>query len=507
MLDVAGADRAGAGPGAGPARGVRAGLRGRAGQARRRCPAATAGWRCSRTCASTPARRRTTPPSPTSSRRLGDVYVNDAFSASHRAHASITGLAERLPAYAGRLMQAELEALEGALGGAQRPTAALIGGAKVSSKLAVLGHVLDRVDVLVIGGGMANTFLNAKGVNVGKSLCERDLADTAREIMAKAEPRTSAIVLPEDGVVATKFEEGAAARTVPIGQVGDADMILDVGPRPSRPSAASWSAARRCSGTVPRAPSRSALRRGHQRRGAQGGRADQGRQAAERGRRRRHGGGAGARRRARGLHLRLDGGRRVPRMAGRQGAAGGGGPPPSLGPPLAVVFHDLAQARACLEAAARLGLAVELVSADHVAAFAGVGFLRGVEERLGRSVIADCGDDAGLVMAALRAGLRDLLFTGDERLRPALSEMAEAAGRAVAGGAGRASAGAGAGRGPGEAARRVDRRSGSIYIIRSRLIYGTCPWLSSSRIRRSITSRANSRLSSTAPLPRPSAVP
>jgi hypothetical protein len=115
-------------------------------------------------------------------------------------------------------------------------------------------------------------------------------------------------------------------------------------------------------------------------------------------------------------------------MAGRQGAAGGGGPPPSLGPPLAVVFHDLAQARACLEAAARLGLAVELVSADHVAAFAGVGFLRGVEERLGQSVIANCGDDAGLVMAALRAGLRDLLFTGDERLRPGLAEMAEALG-------------------------------------------------------------------------------
>ena len=115
-------------------------------------------------------------------------------------------------------------------------------------------------------------------------------------------------------------------------------------------------------------------------------------------------------------------------MAGRQGAAGGGGAPPSLGPPLAVVFHDLAQARACLEAAARLGLAVELVSADHVAAFAGVGFLRDVEERLGRSLIADCGDDAGLVMAALRAGLRDLLFTGDERLRPGLAEMAEAVG-------------------------------------------------------------------------------
>ena len=115
-------------------------------------------------------------------------------------------------------------------------------------------------------------------------------------------------------------------------------------------------------------------------------------------------------------------------MAGRQGAAGGGGPAPSLGPPLAVVVHDLAQARACLEAAARLGLAVELVSADHVAAFAGVGFLRGVEERLGRSVIADCGDDAGLVMAALRAGLREVLFTGEERVRPTLAEMAEVLG-------------------------------------------------------------------------------
>jgi hypothetical protein len=115
-------------------------------------------------------------------------------------------------------------------------------------------------------------------------------------------------------------------------------------------------------------------------------------------------------------------------MAGRQGAAGGGGPAPSLGPPLAVVVHDLAQARASLDAAASLGLAIELVSADHVAAFAGVGFLRGVEERLGQSVIANCGDDAGLVMAALRAGLRDLLFTGDERLRPGLAEMAEALG-------------------------------------------------------------------------------
>jgi phosphoglycerate kinase len=162
---------------------------------------------------------------------LGDAYVNDAFSASHRAHASITGLAERLPSYAGRLMQAELEALEGALGGARRPTAALIGGAKVSGKLDVLGHVLDRVDVLVIGGGMANTFLNAKGVNVGRSLCERDLADTAREIVAKAEAKGVRIVLPEDAVVAERLQEGAETRTVPVGEVGEAEMILDVGPR------------------------------------------------------------------------------------------------------------------------------------------------------------------------------------------------------------------------------------------------------------------------------------
>jgi phosphoglycerate kinase len=161
---------------------------------------------------------------------LGDLYVSDAFSAAHRAHASITGLARRLPAYAGRLMQAELEALEGALGGAERPTAALIGGAKISSKLEVIGHVLDRVDVLVIGGGMANTFLNAQGFNVGKSLCERDLADAARAILAKAEAKGARVVLPVDAVVALKFEQDAATRTVPVVEVGDADMILDVGP-------------------------------------------------------------------------------------------------------------------------------------------------------------------------------------------------------------------------------------------------------------------------------------
>jgi phosphoglycerate kinase len=162
---------------------------------------------------------------------LGEIYVNDAFSCSHRAHASITGLAERLPAYAGRLMQAELEALGSALGGGERPAAALIGGAKVSSKLEVIGHVLDRIDVLVIGGGMANTFLNAKGIGVGKSLCERDLAGTAREIIAKAEAKKVKIVLPVDAVVAPTLEEYIPTRTVGIASVAADDMILDVGPK------------------------------------------------------------------------------------------------------------------------------------------------------------------------------------------------------------------------------------------------------------------------------------
>jgi phosphoglycerate kinase len=162
---------------------------------------------------------------------LGDVYVNDAFSCSHRAHASITGLAERLPAYAGRLMQAELEALNAALGGAERPTAALIGGAKVSSKLDVIGHVLDRIDVLVIGGGMANTFLNAKGMPVGRSLCERDLADTARAIIDKAAAQGVEIVLPVDAVVAPALEENIPTRTVAVASVAADDMILDIGPK------------------------------------------------------------------------------------------------------------------------------------------------------------------------------------------------------------------------------------------------------------------------------------
>ncbi|WP_027135970.1 phosphoglycerate kinase [Geminicoccus roseus] len=162
---------------------------------------------------------------------LGDIYVNDAFSSSHRSHASVTGLAERLPAYAGRLMEAELKALGAAVGDADRPVAALVGGAKVSTKLDVLGHLLDKVDVLIIGGGMANTFLHAKGVDIGKSLCEKDLADNARAIMEKAKARNVRILLPEDGVVATRFEPNAENRVVAVDSVGPEEMILDIGPK------------------------------------------------------------------------------------------------------------------------------------------------------------------------------------------------------------------------------------------------------------------------------------
>jgi phosphoglycerate kinase len=161
----------------------------------------------------------------------GDILVSDAFSCAHRAHASVEALARIIPSVAGRLMQAELEALEGALVKPQHPVAALVGGAKISSKLDVLGNLINRVDQLIIGGAMANTFLNAKGVNVGKSLCERDMADSAREIMAAADKAGCEIVLPTDAVVAGEFKEGAVATTVPVGEVPEDKMILDVGPK------------------------------------------------------------------------------------------------------------------------------------------------------------------------------------------------------------------------------------------------------------------------------------
>jgi phosphoglycerate kinase len=171
--------------------------------------------------------------------RLGDLYVNDAFSAAHRAHASTEGIARRLPAFAGRSMQAELEALDAALGNPKRPVVAIVGGAKVSSKIDLLENLVTRVDAMVIGGGMANTFLLAKGVKVGKSLAEPDLADTAQRILAAAEKAGSTIVLPDDVVVAPEFKAGAPATTVPVDKVPADQMILDVGPK-SVASVKSW---------------------------------------------------------------------------------------------------------------------------------------------------------------------------------------------------------------------------------------------------------------------------
>jgi phosphoglycerate kinase len=162
---------------------------------------------------------------------LGHVYCNDVFSAAHRAHASTEALARLLPACAGRLMQAELKALEAALARPQRPVVAVVGGAKVSTKLDLLGNLIARVDALVIGGGMANTFLAAQGIEVGTSLHEPDLAPTAREIAARAKEAGCEIVLPEDVVVAREFKAHAPHETVPADACPPDAMILDAGPQ------------------------------------------------------------------------------------------------------------------------------------------------------------------------------------------------------------------------------------------------------------------------------------
>lgn len=161
---------------------------------------------------------------------LGDLYVNDAFSAAHRAHASTEGLAHKLPAFAGRAMEAELDALEKALGNPEHPVAAVVGGAKVSTKLDVLKYLVAKVDHLIIGGGMANTFLAARGVDVGKSLCEHDLTGTAEEIMEAADKAGCTVHLPYDAVVAKEFRANPQTRTVNVHEVAADEMILDVGP-------------------------------------------------------------------------------------------------------------------------------------------------------------------------------------------------------------------------------------------------------------------------------------
>lgn len=162
---------------------------------------------------------------------LGDVYVNDAFSAAHRAHASTEGVARLLPAAAGRLMQAELSALETALGSPKRPVVAVVGGAKVSTKIELLANLVRKVDQLVIGGGMANTFLAAQGFEIGTSLAERDMLDTAREILTRADEAACEIVLPVDVVVAREFKANAPHETVAADACPDDAMILDAGPR------------------------------------------------------------------------------------------------------------------------------------------------------------------------------------------------------------------------------------------------------------------------------------
>ncbi len=166
--------------------------------------------------------------------KLGDIWVNDAFSAAHRAHASTEGLGHVLPAYAGRTMQAELEALGKALDAPAKPVIAIVGGAKVSSKIDLLQNLVSKVDALVIGGGMANTFLHAQGVGIGKSMAEKDLASTALKILDAAKAAGCEIILPVDAVVARKFEADAPSQVCPLVAVPDDGMILDVGPQSVR---------------------------------------------------------------------------------------------------------------------------------------------------------------------------------------------------------------------------------------------------------------------------------
>ena len=253
---------------------------------------------------------------------LADIYVNDAFSAAHRAHASTEGVARHLPAHAGRLMQAELDALTLALEHPERPVGAIVGGAKISTKLDLIGNIIGRVDMLIIGGAMANTFLAARGVRVGRSLQEPQMHDTARAIMAQAEVLRCALLLPVDAIVARDFKAGARSRAVPIDAVADDELILDCGPatvdlprradrQPEDPG---------LERTDGRLRDRAVRRRHHGPRPPRR-RADPSGRPALGGRRRRHRLGIAPCRRARRVLLCLDRRRRLPRMAGRQDPA------------------------------------------------------------------------------------------------------------------------------------------------------------------------------------------
>ena len=214
----------------GPQRAVRRGLHRYSRGASRRGACTMATYWCWRIPVSIPGKRRTIRSFAAQLAQLADLYVNDAFSAAHRAHASTEAVAHLLPAYAGRLMQAELEALEAALGNPQRPVMAIVGGAKVSTKLDLLGNLVSRVDVLVIGGAMANTFLAAEGRNVGASLQEDEMHGTARDILQRAKEASCRVVLPSDAVVAHALAADVPIRTVPVDAVPPDDKILDVGP-------------------------------------------------------------------------------------------------------------------------------------------------------------------------------------------------------------------------------------------------------------------------------------
>ena len=355
---------------------------------------------------------------------LGELFVDDAFSAAHRAHASITGLAERLPAAAGRLMQAEVEALSRALENPERPLIALVGGAKISTKLELLGNLIAKVDILVLGGGMANTFLHAQGTAVGRSLCEQDMAETARQIMADAAARKCQMVLPVDGRIASEFKAGAELKLVPIDQVPADAMILDIGPASVR---ADRGVDRSLQDAGLERPARRlrdpAVRCRHDRRRETRRRAHRRGPADERRRRRRYARSARPCRRARAVLLCFDRRRRLPGMARGQGAARRRGAAPTLTPPQ-VVIHDLEQARAVLEVARELGVAIELRSAPGAAAYAGVGYLKALGDLAGQELRIDCGEDAGLVMAALRTGCRKLAFSGPADIALRLADMA-----------------------------------------------------------------------------------
>ena len=265
----------------------------------------------------------------------GDIYVNDAFSTAHRAHASVDAIADLLPSHAGLLMMAEIAALGRALENPERPVMGIVGGAKVSTKIEVLTHLVSRMDVLVVGGGMANTFLLAQGIKIGSSLSEPDFLGTAKEIMARAAQSGCEIVLPKDVVIADALKEGVEWRVCPVTEVPDGALILDFGPESiaalkerlkDRPHRAVERTSRRLRDA--------AFRRGDVRARPRGGEPHQGRQARERGGRRRYG--AGAERGGRGfrLHLYLDRRRRFSRMARRPRSARGRGAGKERRPPL-----------------------------------------------------------------------------------------------------------------------------------------------------------------------------